>query len=78
MSPRDTAFNALLAAADRLGRDELLVLAYQADRMVSHQEQYGDLNLSTDTRDMDDESLMEIADYLNYRAFKILLKMRGR
>ena len=68
MSPRDTAFNALLVAADRLGRDELLVLGEIADRLVKGQPDYGDMNIDDSGRDWEQEAHEERLDYLVYRS----------
>ena len=77
MSQRDSAMNALLMAADRLGVDEILVLAEQADRMVMGEQIHGKMNLNV-ARDWDREAEEELLDYLVYRSCKRLAKARGR
>lgn len=75
MSPRDSALQALMVVADRLGHDELLVLGEIADRLVVGEETYGPLNLDT-PRDWRREGGEELLDYLVYRACGRLAKAR--
>lgn len=78
MSPRDAALAALLAAVERLGHDELVVLAEIADRLRLGADQYGKLNIGADGRDWDAEASDELRDFLVYRAIDRLRKARGR
>jgi hypothetical protein len=62
----------ILAALDRLGADELEVLAIVSERLVMGRSQYGELQLATDRRDFRHEALLELADGCVYLAAGIV------
>lgn len=55
-------------AVDRLGEDEIYVLAVIAERLAAGRRSYGELRLATDGRDWRQEMTEEVADALVYAA----------
>lgn len=55
-------------AVDRLGADELRVLALVAERLAAGRRSYGELRLHSDARDWRQEMAEEVADALVYAA----------
>lgn len=68
----------LLAAAERLGADEVAVLTLIAGRLLQGRRRYGDLRLATDRRDFGREALEEAADLAVYAAAGLLREKRGK
>ncbi len=72
MSARDVALDALWTEMEKLGADEIRVIAYQAYKMRLGCEKYGALTLATDTRNWDRELAEEESDAEHYRSMKVI------
>lgn len=67
----------VLACVDRLGEDELEVLAEVAEGMVIGRAVYGELKIGTDKRNMEREALAEARDGLVYVASALIKARRA-
>ncbi|MGD0950338.1 MAG: hypothetical protein ABSA52_23320 [Candidatus Binatia bacterium] len=68
----------VLAAAERLGPDEVAVLTLVAERLLLGRRRYGELHLGTDRRDFRREALEEAADLAVYAAAGLLREKREK
>lgn len=68
----------LLAVINQLGEQEIEVLLYQAWRLHVGQTNYGQLDLSNDTRDFLMEMYDEVSDEANYDAMGRLKALMAR
>ena len=64
--------------AQHLGSDEIEVLIEIAGRLSKGADEYGELDLDTDTRDFRAEAAEEAQDALVYLAAEKIRKRRGR
>jgi hypothetical protein len=71
-----TSRDRIIATLDRLAGDELDVLALVAERLAVGREQYGQLELASDTRDFGREALDEAADMAVYAAAGLIRDRR--
>lgn len=68
----------LLADLERLGEDEIEVLAEVARGLVRGRDVYGELKIDTDPRDHEREALDELRDGLVYTAVATIKRRRRR
>lgn len=62
----------LLELLDNMGTDEIKVMLYLAERLHAGAKKYGAINLSTDSRDWQEEIRQEVADAIMYSVFRDL------
>ena len=75
----DTGSHArLITLAERLGPDEVAVLALIAERLLQGRRRYGDLHLASDRRDFQHEALEEAADLAVYAAAGLLTEKQEK